>query len=99
MNKVRLILPFTALLFAVSATVAAGPAVLDPALPYPAERRDPVTYDIDYSVIVTPPYKTKKLQVWVPVPPSNAGQEVLAHQWSTFPGDVTPQIAAEPVFG
>lgn len=72
---------------------------LDPALPYTAERLNPVTYDVDYSVVVTPPYKTKLLRVWVPVPPSNVGQEVTAHAWSTFPADVTPQTAAEPVFG
>lgn len=82
-----------------SFAAAAEPASLDPALPYTAERSNPVTYDVDYSVIVTPPYKTKKLRVWVPVPPSNAGQDVSEIRWSTFPDDVQPQVAAEPTFG
>lgn len=82
-----------------SSILAAAPPSLDPATPYTAERRDPVIYDVDYSVIVTPPYKTKSLRVWIPMPPSNAGQEVLAHEWSTFPNDIAPQIAAEPIFG
>src|SRR5262245_35694415 len=95
---VRIVLG-TAAMIAVSTSLAVEPAPLDPALPYSAERREAVTYDIDYSVIVTPPYKTKKLRVWVPVPPTNAGQEVSDHEWSTFPNEVTPQVATEPIFG
>lgn len=84
--------------FSVAKLVAAEPS-LDPALPYTANRTNAVTYDVDYSVVVTPPYKTKLLRVWVPVPPSNTGQEVTAHEWATFPAEVAPQLAAEPVFG
>jgi transglutaminase-like putative cysteine protease len=72
---------------------------LDPAAPYTAERANPVTYDVDYSVVVTPPYKTKKLRVWLPVPTSDAGQEVGSFEVTTFPAELKPAIAAEPLFG
>lgn len=77
---------------------AATPA-LDPAAPYTAERSNPVTYTIHYSVVVTAPYKTKKLRVWVPVPPSNVGQEVSTVAWATSPQDIQPQLGTEPTFG
>ena len=86
-------------LLSVGSSFAAEPASLDPALPYSAERVNSVTYDVDYTVVVTAPYKTKLLRVWVPVPPSNVGQEVLGQTWSTFPDDLAPQIAAESKFG
>lgn len=72
---------------------------LDPSLPYQAERADSVTYDVDFSVVVTPPYKTKKLQVWLPVPPSDAGQEVADSRLSSFPMAVQPQVGSEETFG
>ncbi|MFO0820143.1 MAG: transglutaminase-like domain-containing protein [Pirellulales bacterium] len=72
---------------------------LDPQLPYQAERRSPVTYDVDFSVVVTPPYQTKRLQVWIPSPPSDAGQEVSGSEWSSFPTFVEPRLGVEPKFG
>ena len=36
----------------------------------------PVTYDVDFSVVVTPPYHTQVLKVWLPLPQSDAAQEV-----------------------
>jgi transglutaminase-like putative cysteine protease len=86
-------------LSAVISSAAADELLLDPALPYTAERSSSVTYDVDYSIIVTPPYKTKRLRVWVPVPPSNVGQEVSEHRWSTFPTVVAPQVNDEPKYG
>lgn len=83
----------------VAGPLSAAEPSLDPALPYSATPSNSVTYDVDYSIVVTAPYKTKKLRVWVPVPPSNAGQEVQSLEWSTFPADSQPQIAAEPTFG
>jgi transglutaminase-like putative cysteine protease len=80
-------------------TIAPVPFALDPALAYRAERFEPVTYDVDYSVVVTAPYHTKVLKVWVPLPPSDFGQEVTNQQLSTFPDRVKPQIAREPVYG
>lgn len=70
-----------------------------PNLPYQAERTSPVTYDVDFSVIVTAPYKTKKLKVWLPIPPSDFAQEVSSSQFSTFPTEVKPTFATEEVYG
>lgn len=72
---------------------------LDPALPYLAERSNAVTYDVDFSVVVTPPYKSKKLQVWLPIPTSDAAQEISESRLSTHPVIVEPQIGAEATFG
>ncbi|MGC3967355.1 MAG: transglutaminase domain-containing protein [Pirellulales bacterium] len=74
-------------------------AELDPTLPYQAERVNPVTYDVDFSVVVTPPYKTKKLKVWLPLPMSDAGQEVTEGEMSAFPLRVRPQIGTEETYG
>src|SRR5437868_8818849 len=76
-----------------------GDLPLDPATPYQAERGASVTYDVDYQVIVTAPYHTKLLKVWLPMPPSDAGQEIKEGELTTFPQNVHPQIAAEPEFG
>lgn len=77
---------------------AAEPA-LDPNLPYQAKRSDPVTYDVDFAAVVTAPYHTKRLRVWLPLPPLDAGQDVTELGLTTFPVEVKPTIAAEPVFG
>jgi transglutaminase-like putative cysteine protease len=82
-----------------AALVAAPVPKLDPALPYQARRANPVTYEVDFSVVVTAPYHTKTLKVWLPVPPSDAAQEVRARELSTFPTDVKPVIAGEKVYG
>ena len=42
-------------LLSVGSSFAAEPASLDPALPYSAERGNSVTYDVDYTVVVTAP--------------------------------------------
>jgi transglutaminase-like putative cysteine protease len=80
---------------------AAEPAkpALDPNLPYQAKRSNPVTYDVDFSVVVTPPYHTKILKVWLPLPQSDAGQEVTEGELSSFPMEVTPRLASEKVYG
>ena len=49
---------------------------LDPALPYRAKRVNPITYDVDFLVVVTAPYHTKLLKVWLPLPQSDSAQEV-----------------------
>jgi transglutaminase-like putative cysteine protease len=78
---------------------AADAPVLDPAQPYRAEKSNPVTYEVDFRVVVTAPYHTKKLQVWLPMPQSDAGQEVEEGELSTFPATVKPRIGKEKVFG
>jgi transglutaminase-like putative cysteine protease len=77
----------------------ANAADLDPAQPYQAEKASPVTYDVDLSVVVTPPHHTRVLKVWLPVPPSDAAQEATTPSYSTFPLEISPRVAAEPVFG
>jgi len=79
--------------------LASAAEPLDPALAYQAEKSSAVTYDVDLSVVVTPPYHTQLLKVWLPVPPSDAGQEATAPTFTTFPTEVQPQIAAEKLFG
>jgi transglutaminase-like putative cysteine protease len=49
--------------------------------------------------VVTAPYKTKRLEVWLPLPPSDAAQEVSDSRLSTFPMRVEPQVAREPLYG
>ena len=70
-----------------------------PDLPYQAERSNPVTYDVDFSTVVTAPYHTKVLKVWLPLPQSDSAQEVEEAGLSSFPMVVTPRIAREAVFG
>ncbi len=83
----------------VSVAVAQSKFELDPLLPYQATRSNPVTYDVDFSVVVTPPYKCNKLQVWLPVPVSDNAQEIESSRLSTFPMQVEADVATEEVFG
>jgi transglutaminase-like putative cysteine protease len=94
------LLPLTVLLLGLSAPAAPADAPTpDPDLPYQARRSDPVTYDVDFSAVVTAPYHTKRLRVWLPMPQSDRGQEVTEAALYSFPVDVEPKVAAEPVFG
>src|ERR1700687_1967573 len=72
---------------------------LDPKESYRAERLAPVTYDVDFAVVVTAPAHTKTLKVWLPMPQTDAGQEVKEVELSSFPDKVEPRIDAEAVFG
>jgi transglutaminase-like putative cysteine protease len=74
-------------------------AALDPDLPYQGKRSNPVTYQVDFSVVVTPPYHTKVLKVWLPLPPSDTVQQVSGSELSTFPMDVKPKIGTEKLYG
>jgi transglutaminase-like putative cysteine protease len=71
----------------------------DPAKPYAAAKSNPVNYDIDFRVVVTPPSGTKVLKVWVPVAQDDTGQKVEEGEWSVFPMDVKPAFHTENVFG
>ena len=68
--------------------------VLDPNLPYQARKANPVNYEVDFSVVVTAPAGTKLLKVWLPLPQTDAGQQVSASQISTFPHTVVPKVGA-----
>ncbi len=91
------------LLFAALATPAfaaeAEPAKLDSNRRYQAERSDPITHEVDFSVVVTPPYGCQVLKVWLPLPSTDAGQEISRDQFSAFPDHVEMQVAQEPVYG
>jgi transglutaminase-like putative cysteine protease len=89
-------LPFVAL---AADTAKPTAAKLDPQLPYQAERLSPVTYDVEFSAVVTPPHKTKLLRVWLPIPQTDAGQEVSNSTLSSYPIAFKPQVGVEPVFG
>jgi len=74
-------------------------AKLDPKLPYQGRKSNPVTYDVDFSAVVTPPCHTKVLKVWLPMPQSDAAQEVKEKDLSSFPQKVQPKIGTEKTFG
>lgn len=75
------------------------PPQLDPDLAYQGRRSDPVTYEVDLSYVITAPCKTKKLRVWLPLPQSDAIQEVSGRELSTFPAKIEPKIGKEKVYG
>jgi transglutaminase-like putative cysteine protease len=77
-----------------------GQAVaLNPDLPYRARKTSPVTYNVDFCVVVTAPYHTKVLKVWLPLPQTDNGQEVEEKDLRTFPMKVAARIGKEPTFG
>jgi transglutaminase-like putative cysteine protease len=73
--------------------------VLDPNLPYQGRRANPVTYRVDFSIVVTAPYHTRLLKVWLPLPPSDTAQQLSGSDLSTFPMQVKPRIGTEKLFG
>jgi hypothetical protein len=72
---------------------------LDADLPYQAVKSAPVTYDVDFAAVVTPPAHTKLLKVWLPLPPSDGGQEVSAKDITTSPMKVAPRVGRENTYG
>lgn len=96
-NAINVLGIVSAMLLVVAPT--RGDEPLDPGQPYAAERREAVTYDVDFSVVVTPPYGTKKLRVWLPIPPSDAAQQVSDSRLASFPMKVEPQVGRESTFG
>jgi transglutaminase-like putative cysteine protease len=82
----------------IAADTAAGVA-LDSNMPYQATRSNPVTYDVDLSAVVTPPYGAKLLRVWMPLPQTDVAQEVTELELSSFPMEVAPKIGTEKKYG
>lgn len=76
-----------------------APTTLDPNAPYQGIKSAPVTYQVDFSAVVTPPYRAKVLKIWMPVPPTDAAQQVSGSTFSTFPMKVEPKIGVEPLYG
>jgi transglutaminase-like putative cysteine protease len=94
-----LALPLLLLCTAVLPGAEPPAAALNPDLPCQAKRSNPVTYEVDFAVVITAPYHTRKLRVWLPLPPSDAAQEVTEGEIRTFPQKVKPRIETEKVFG
>ncbi|HEV2946907.1 MAG TPA: transglutaminase domain-containing protein [Gemmataceae bacterium] len=86
-------------MIALGAVSAAEPLKLDPNLPYQAKKSNPVTYDVDFSVVVTPPYHSKVLKVWLPLPQSDVAQEVVEKELTSFPINVEPRVGQEETYG
>ena len=84
---------------ALAAAAPPGPPAPDPAQPGTASKSNAVSYEVDFSVIVTAPEGTKLLKVWLPLPPSDEGQQVRGRDLTTFPVAVEPAISTEPVYG
>ena len=72
---------------------------IDPETAYRGRMSDPVTYQVDFSAVVTPPYHAKVLKIWMPMPQSDAIQTVTEGEFSTFPMKVEPKIGVEKVYG
>ncbi len=60
---------------------------------------DPVTYDVDFSAVVTAPYHAEVLKVWLPLPQTDDLQQVSNSDLTTFPEIVQPQIGIESTYG
>ena len=80
-------------------TATADLAKLSISQPLSGQTSNANTYDIDYRVIVTAPYKTKKLKVWLPIPQTDKSQQISGVSFSTFPANVTPSFHKEKKFG
>jgi hypothetical protein len=87
------------ILSAIGSSYCPGQLTLDPNQPYMSARSNPATYDVDFAVVVTPPYKCKLLKVWFPLPPSDIGQEVSQSRLNTFPLRVEPRTTTEESYG
>lgn len=72
---------------------------LSPDMPYAAKRGEEAVHEVEMSVVITPPYNTKVLRVWLPLPPSDFAQEVTSRSLTSLPMSVTPQISVEPAYG
>ena len=73
--------------------------IVRPDLPYQADRCDPILHDVDFSVVVTPPYHCKLLRVWLPLPQNDFAQEIADRRLTTFPEEVEPKIGTESTYG
>lgn len=94
----RILCSLVILLLSVSTLHGDAPK-LDPRQPYTGKKSEPVTYKVDLSAVVTPPYKAKVLKVWMPIPPSDEIQEVTGSTFSTFPMKVEPTMGTEKDHG
>lgn len=87
------------LILASGFSVTAQQGTLDPQQPYQGVQSKRVTYDVDCSIVVTAPAGTRRLAVWIPIPPSDNAQQVSHSEFSTFPIELQPQRSREARFG
>lgn len=67
--------------------------------PLTATKGPTATFEVDSRIAITAPAGTKKLRVWIPLPPTTGTQVIRNRRIETFPREVDPQIAKEPTFG
>lgn len=87
------------LVFPVAQAVAETASELSVDTPSRGETSREANFNVDFRVVITPPKDTKKLRVWLPLPPSNSVQQVSDRHLETFPRNVKPSIEVEPMFG
>lgn len=93
---------FPLLLIATLFTVlphAVADSTLDPNQPLSANKSNEINHEVDFSVVVTPPYHCKVMKVWIPIPQSDESQQIGKSRFSTFPMKVDPKINVEPAMG
>ncbi len=76
-----------------------GAQSYDPRQPLLGTKSNVISYDIDFSVVVTAPYHTKTLKVWLALPQSDTAQTIEDSAFSTFPMKVAARIGQEKVHG
>lgn len=76
-----------------------SPQNLKPDRAYQATISGPINYQVDFSAVVTPPYGTKVLRVWMPIPPTDNVQQIRDSELTSFPIAVEPRIETESVYG
>src|SRR5437588_12808038 len=95
-----IVMLLVACLVALPAGIAGEPiARLDPNIHLQGSKSAPVTYDIDFSVVVTPPYHTKTLKIWLAMPQSDVAQKIEGSELSSFPMKVMPKVGKENTYG
>ncbi len=72
-----------------------GNDVFDPGQAYTCERSHPAEIEAELQFVITAPYKTKLLKVWIPVPPTDVAQQLLSSEFTTFPSSIDPVLATE----
>lgn len=99
MFRVFRITAYSLAFFVIAPTMAQGQTALDANLAYQGVKSNPVTYQVDLSAVVTPPYKCKVLKIWMPIPPTDTIQEVTNSKLSAFPMNVDAKLGTEPLYG
>lgn len=56
-------------------------------------------FEVDFRVAIVAPAKTKKLRVWIPIPPTTGNQVVTNSRFRTFPRKVSSRVSTEPTYG